>query len=95
MNKIFAVIGIIYILAANVYAVYLTVHDKKASMTNKKRVSENTLMIVAALSGCVGMYLAMRVIHHKTKHPKFMLGIPAIFIAEVIIAVLLIMIIPK
>ena len=56
---------------------------------NRRRVPENTLLLTAALSGCIGMYLTMRIIHHKTKHPKFMIGIPVIFFLELLAVIAL------
>ncbi len=73
-----------YLIVINFISVIVTVHDKKAAKKHKRRISEKTLMILAALSGCVCMYITMRIIHHKTKHPKFMIGIPVIFVIETI-----------
>ena len=73
---------LIYIAVANIVAVIMTIHDKLAAIHHQRRVPENTLMITAALSGCIGMYVTMHMIRHKTKHLKFMLGIPIIFILE-------------
>lgn len=73
---------ITYFIIINIISVIVTIHDKKAARKHKRRVPEKVLMILAALSGCVCMYITMRIIHHKTKHPKFMVGIPVIFILE-------------
>lgn len=40
-------------------------------------------MIVAALGGSLGSLLGMYTFHHKTRHPKFYLGIPAILIVQI------------
>ena len=79
---------IAYFVVINIIAVVLTVKDKRAARKHRWRVSENTLMLVATLSGCVVMYATMHLIHHKTKHPKFMIGIPLIFIAELTAVIL-------
>ncbi|MBR2177453.1 MAG: DUF1294 domain-containing protein [Clostridia bacterium] len=71
-----------YMIIINITAIAVTIHDKRAAKRHRWRVSENTLLLIAALSGCVSMYITMRIIHHKTKHPKFMIGIPIIFILE-------------
>lgn len=61
-------------------------HDSGIAQTfvarRKRRVPERTLLLWAALSGCVVMYITMQLIHHKTRKPKFMVGIPVIFILE-------------
>lgn len=78
---------IAYIVIANITAVAMTVHDKRAAQKKHRRVPERTLLITAALSGCILMYITMHIVHHKTKKPKFMVGIPVIFIAEVIASI--------
>lgn len=94
MDKILPIIGTIYFVIANIAAVYLTIHDKYAAKKKQWRVPESTLLIAAALSGCVLEYLTMRIIHHKTQHPKFMIGIPFIFILEVITIIILAIALP-
>lgn len=75
---------IAYLVVINIIAIYATIHDKRSAIKHKWRVPESTLLLLAAMSGCVVMYITMRIIHHKTKKLKFMLGIPIIFILEVL-----------
>ena len=75
-------IAIIYLIISTIIAVATTIHDKRAAERFKYRVSENTLMALGALSGCIGMYICMKLIHHKTRKPKFMVGLPVIFVIE-------------
>lgn len=79
----------IYLLAINIIAVSTTVFDKKMAEKKKSRVPESTLLILAALSGCVAEYATMKYIRHKTRKKKFMIGIPIIFTIEVLIAVVI------
>ena len=78
---------IIYAVVINIIAIVITVKDKEAAKHKKWRISEKTLFTVATLSGCITMYITMHVIHHKTKHKRFMIGIPIIFICEVLVAI--------
>ena len=78
---------IIYVVVINIIAIAVTVKDKEAARHKKWRISEKTLFVVAALSGCITMYLTMLAIHHKTQHKRFMIGIPVIFACEIFIAV--------
>ena len=78
---------IVYAVAMNIAAAVVTVKDKEASKKRRWRISERNLLILAALSGCVTMYITMKAIHHKTKHNLFMIGIPVIFICEVLGAI--------
>lgn len=80
----------IYLVIVNLIAVIITCYDKHCAIKNKWRIKEKTLLLISALGGSVGMYFTMQSIRHKTKHLKFMLGIPAIFIAEVVIAIILV-----
>lgn len=75
---------IVYLIIINLIAVIITIHDKNAARKHRWRVPESTLLIVAALSGCAAMYITMRIIRHKTKKPKFMIGIPVIFVLEIL-----------
>ena len=76
----------IYLAVINIIAVAVTVHDKLSAKRGARRVRERTLMLIAALGGSPGMYITMLIIRHKTRKPKFMLGIPAIFIVECVLA---------
>jgi len=78
----------IYLAAVNFIAVIITLRDKSAAARQRRRTKEQTLLTVAVLGGSPAMLLAMLAIRHKTKHAKFMVGIPAI-IALQITAILL------
>ncbi len=78
-----------YAIVINLAAVIMTIYDKKAARYKLWRVPERTLLLVAALSGCVVMYVTMRLLHHKTRKPKFMVGIPVIFIGECLLGLFL------
>ena len=72
----------LYLILVNIFAVFLTVHDKNAAVKHRWRVKEATLLLAAALGGAPAMYLTMLVISHKTRKAKFMVGIPVIFFIE-------------
>lgn len=82
-----SVIFIIYLLSINFVAFLLTYYDKKASKIGLRRVRENTLMLLALLGGSAAMYITMKMIHHKTKVSLFMVGLPFIFVIEMILVV--------
>ena len=71
-----------YLCVISVIAVILTVCDKIAAKCRARRVPELTLFVVSLLGGSAAMYLAMLFIRHKTKHKRFMLGLPAILIMQ-------------
>lgn len=73
----------VYLAAISLLAVILTLHDKRAARRHQWRVQERTLLLMSALGGSVAMLITMLLIRHKTKHTKFMLGIPVIIAVQV------------
>lgn len=75
---------LVYIAAISVISVIVCCYDKIASKKlQKHRTRESTLLLLSALGGSVAMLITMFVIRHKTKHVKFMLGIPLIIILQI------------
>ena len=79
----------VYLAAISLLAIILTIHDKRAAQQHKWRVRESTSLLVSTLGGSVAMLLTMRAIRHKTKHAKFMVGIPVILVLQIAVVVLL------
>ena len=69
---------IIYIAVISLVSVFVTVRDKIAAIRGARRTSERTLLFLSALGGSLFMLLTMLTVRHKTKHAKFMVGIPII-----------------
>ncbi|MBQ2847359.1 MAG: DUF1294 domain-containing protein [Clostridia bacterium] len=67
---------IIYLAIMALISVVLTVADKASAKRGGWRVPEATLMTIGLFGGALPMYVAMRTIRHKTKHKKFMIGLP-------------------
>lgn len=67
---------LIYSVIVSVIAIAVTVYDKIASKTSATRVSEKALMSIGLLGGASAMLITMLIIRHKTRHIKFMLGLP-------------------
>lgn len=61
--------------------------DKYKAQHDHWRIPERTLMLIALLGGSPGVWMGMRVFHHKTLHRLFSWGVPAIFAAETALAV--------
>lgn len=61
--------------------------DKLKAKYGRWRIPESVLLGLAALGGSAGAWLGMQVWHHKTQHKKFKYGVPAIFVAQVALAV--------
>ncbi len=71
-----------YLCGISALAVILTLYDKIAAKCRARRVPEATLFAVSLLGGSAAMYLTMLLIRHKTKHKRFMLGLPAIVMVQ-------------
>ena len=81
-------IFLIYLLLINALGFILMRADKKRSIKNRWRIRENTLIGIAVFGGCVGVLTGMRIFRHKTKHPKFYIGLPVILTLQALICVL-------
>ena len=77
----------IYLSLINALALLLMLADKRKAKKNLWRIPEATLMTVAALGGSVGSLLGMYTVRHKTRHPKFTVGIPLLLALQIIAAV--------
>ena len=73
---------ILYFLTINALGFLLMLVDKHRARKNRWRIPEATLMGVAALGGSIGSLIGMYTARHKTKHPKFTVGIPLILIVQ-------------
>ena len=80
-----------YIAIISLVSIVVCIYDKKISKKNRVelRIPEKTLLILSAIGGSVAMFITMLIVRHKTKHVKFMLGIPLIMVAQAGIAYLL------
>ena len=75
---------LIYLAVISIIAIIVCCYDKHAAKHNPKhRTREATLLLLSAIGGSVAMYATMQLIRHKTKHPKFMVGIPLIIVAQI------------
>jgi len=79
---------VIYLLLINAAGLLLMRSDKKRSQNNRWRIRERTLIGVAVFGGSIGVFAGMRIFRHKTKHPKFYIGIPLILTLQIMICVL-------
>ena len=71
----------------NLIAFFAMVNDKYRAAAGKWRIPEKTLFVMAALGGSLGGICGMYVFRHKTKHKKFSVGFPAIFILQLALGI--------
>ena len=61
-------------------------YDKKVSkIKGKKRIPEKDLFMLSVLGGSLGIFTAMYLFRHKTLHKRFVFGVPAIILMQIII----------
>lgn len=78
-------------LAVNLFAFLLFGADKRRAKTDRRRIPEKTLLTAALLGGSVGAILGMKVFRHKTRHRRFSIGLPLIFLLQIALSVFLVL----
>lgn len=69
-----------YLITVNALGLLLMLADKQKARKKRWRIPEATLMGVAAIGGSAGVFLGMYLFRHKTRHPKFTVGVPLLLI---------------
>ena len=80
---------LIYLLIINALSFLLMLIDKQKAKKDRWRIPEKTLMAVAILGGSLGGIAGMKLFRHKTKHPKFSIGLPVILAVQILLAVII------
>lgn len=80
---------LIYLAAINLVTFVMYGIDKYKAKKAKWRISEATLLLMAAIGGPIGAWAGMQVWHHKTLHKKFRFGVPAIFLLQIVLTIYL------
>ncbi len=62
--------------------------DKRKAIKGRYRISEMALLTVAILGGSIGAWLGMQTFRHKTKHLKFKIGVPLIFVIQMALVII-------
>ena len=83
----FTRIVFIYLVIINLIAFLLMAMDKSQARKHQWRIPEKTLFLSAILGGSIGAIAGMYTFHHKTRHWYFVIGMPAILILQVVLAV--------
>lgn len=85
------VLALLYALIINLIAFFVYADDKRRARHDQWRISESTLVVVALVGGSVGALLAMLMLRHKTRHRKYVIGIPAILLVQILIIYVLVL----
>jgi uncharacterized membrane protein YsdA (DUF1294 family) len=74
---------ILFIL--NILGFTLIVIDKYKAKNRHWRIPEKMFFLLALIGGCPGIYTGMLLARHKTKHWRFMAGVPLIFLVQILL----------
>lgn len=80
---------LIYLCIVNAIGFALMLLDKAKAKKNLWRIPERTFFLIACIGGSLGCILGMYTVRHKTKHPKFTIGMPLIFAVQVMAVILI------
>lgn len=74
-----------YSFGINIIAFITMYYDKRRAIKHKSRVPEKRLFLLAGIFGSIGIWGGMYSLRHKTKHTKFVIGIPLILLLQILI----------
>ena len=72
-----------WLVIINLLAVVMMGLDKQAAKQKKHRLAEKTIFLVAFAGGELGVFIAMMLFRHKTKHRYFYLILFLILIVHI------------
>lgn len=74
-----------YLVFMNIYALVLFGADKAYAKRKQRRIQEKKLMKACFWGGAIGGIIGMNVFRHKTLKKKFSIGVPILFVLQLII----------
>ncbi len=80
----------IYYCIINAVGALINIADKRLAIKGKRRISEKLLWVIGIYGGAAGSYAAMKAVRHKTKHKKFMVGMPFLIILHAAVIAIII-----
>ncbi len=87
MKETITLILLGYFLVMTIVGLVIMKVDKVKAKSGAWRVKEATLFLISLLGGSLGTWAGMYIFRHKTKHWYFVVGMPLIFIAHVVLLV--------
>lgn len=76
---------LVYLLIINIFTFFLYGADKYKARRGEWRIKEAVLLGLAAIGGSPAAWIAMYMFHHKTKKPKFYIGVPTLLVVHVLL----------
>lgn len=81
---------VLYLLVINVAGIVICGVDKRRAIRHQWRIPEKKIFLIAVLGGSLGILVGMYGFRHKTKHGKFIIGIPMILLCQILLLILFI-----
>ena len=81
-------VSIVILCVWNTFVFLMYGLDKSKAKRGKPRISEARLILAAALMGGIGALTGMIIFRHKTKHIKFLLGVPLLLAINIALVVI-------
>ena len=78
---------LIIVLVMNLVTFVVYGIDKAKARQGAWRIPEDVLIGLAALFGSIGALAGMFIFHHKTRKPKFIIGVPVILVVQAVIVI--------
>lgn len=75
---------IYYLILINVFCLLITLLDKFNAIKHLFRIPEKVFFILSLIGGSLGTLFGMYLFHHKTRKTKFILGIPFLFLLNIL-----------
>lgn len=80
---------LLYLILINLLSFFAMFSDKRRAIGGQWRISERFLFLLAILGGSIGAILGMYLFRHKTRHWRFVWGMPAVFMLQVVLIILI------
>ena len=89
MEQILLIICLCYLLIINIAGFVSMALDKHFATKHMWRIPEKVLFLIAILGGSIGSNAGMQICRHKTKHWYFVVFMPLILIAQIVLVIML------
>ncbi len=73
-----------FFLIVNALGFLIMQIDKNNSINGKRRISEASIFTVGVIGGSIGIMAGMYILHHKTRKKRFTIGMPIIFVLQIL-----------
>lgn len=90
LSKLGLLLAVVYFLAINIAGIAVCGIDKKKAVRHQWRIPEKNIFLIAILGGSPGVLTGMHSFRHKTRHLKFIIGIPMILLCQILLVVIFI-----